>query len=323
MSAPALEELLADRGVRIVGRLYEKDAGRSWVARVERAREPAVLKWVEETAAARCRDELAHERAFYRRFPGLRCAPNLLDELDAPGLGAGLVLTHHEGTTLRQWLLDRRSAPPDLDEIARCAEAVGSALRELFVLDVSEAPDREAERRRLGRVFTVLMKSGPIQAPVDEEERGANLRLYRWAAPLAHRTLTRALDALPERACIAHGDLHPNNVLITPEPRVLLLDFGRAEPGECVADLAYLATTLEIALADRPQAGELFAGEITRTLEALALPVRPFGKLVEVLRLGGSVNSRLRPDGKRPAAAARLVLLPRLVAAAARSALPA
>ena len=323
MNAPALEALLAERRVRIEGRLYEKDAGRSWVARALCADEPAVLKWVEEGAEARCRDELSQERAFYRRFPGLRCAPQLLDEFDAPGLGAGLVLTHHEGTTLRQWLLDRRRAPLDPDELARCAEAVGSALRELFGLDVSEAPDREAERRRLGRVFTVLMKSGPIQAPVDDEERGANLRLYRWAAPLAHRTLGRALGALPQRACIAHGDLHPNNVLITPDLQALLLDFGRAEPGECIADLAYLATTLEIALADRPEAGELFAREITRTLEALALPVRPFGKLVEVLRLGGSVNSRLRPDGKRPAAAARLVLLPRLAAAAARAALPA
>jgi aminoglycoside phosphotransferase len=304
-----------------VRRLYEKDAGRSWVARVERGGDEAVLKWVDESAQPRCREELARERAFYHRFGGLRCVPSFLDDIDAPGHGAGIVLSHHPGVTLRQWLLDERSTPADPERIERCAGALGAALRELFEAPVSETPERADESRRLGRVFTVLMKSGPVQVSADADELARNSALHRLAAPLAHRALKRGLEAVPVRACIAHGDLHPNNVLVTPELQVYLLDFGRWEPGECVSDLGYLAATLATTLADRPAETSAFAAELDRTAEALGLSGERFASVVAVLRLGASVNSRLAPAGTRVSAAARLGLLPRLAGAAARASL--
>lgn len=288
---------------------------------MERGGDEAVLKWVDESAQPRCREELARERAFYRRFGELRCVPNLLDEIDAPGHGAGLVLSHHAGVTLRQWLLDERRGLPDPVRAARCAQALCAALHELFTAPVSETPERADEWMRLGRVFTVLMKSGPVQVSADADEHARNSGLHRLAAPLAHRALTRTLDGLPVRACIAHGDLHPNNVLVTPDMQVFLLDFGRWEPGECVSDLGYLAATLATTLADRPAEGDVFAEELMRTAEALGLAGERFRSAVAVLRLGASVNSRLAPCGARVSSAARLGLLPRLAGAAARASL--
>ncbi len=313
--------MLAASDIRIVRRLYEKDAGRSWVARVERCGAEAVLKWVEDSAQARCREELSRERTFYRRFGELGCVPNPLDEIEAPGRGAGLVLSHHAGVTLRQWLLEDRSTPASPGRSERCAEALGAALRELFTTQVTETPKRQDERKRLGRVFNVLMKSGPMQVSADANELARNTRLHRLAAPLAHQALRRTLDAVPARGCIAHGDLHPNNVLVTPDTRVFFLDFGRWAPGECVSDLGYLAATLATALADRPAEGEAFAAELKRTAEALGISGDRFQSVVSVLRLGASVNSRLAPRGARVPAAARLGLLPRLAGAAARASL--
>jgi hypothetical protein len=277
-----------------------------------------VLKWVEASALPRCREELTRERGFYRRFGQLRCVPTPLDEIDEPGRRASLLLSYHPGTTLRQWLADQRRSPGDAARVERCAAAVGSALRELFLTELAETPDRRDELRRLGRVFTVLMKSGPVDVPADPAELAGNTRLRRWAAPLAHRAFRAALQGIPLRACIAHGDLHSNNVLITPDLEALLVDFGRWEPGECVSDLGYLATLLETTLADRPAERDAFAAELERTVAAVGLPVSEFDRLLQVLRLGASVNSRLHPIGRRPVSA-RLRLLPRLATRAAQT----
>lgn len=292
--------------------LYEKDDGHSRVVRAEHAGEAAVLKWVGASAQPRIREELARERAFYRSLGGLACVPDLLDELDAPGVGAGLVLRHHEGKTLRRWLLERRTSPPDAAGAAACADALGTALCELYSAAVAGPGDRGAERVRLSRAFTVLMKSGPLEVPVDERARATNARLHRWGAPLAGRALHRALAALPVRATVAHGDLHPNNVLILPGPRALLLDFGRAEPGECIADLGYLDAALDAALADRAIERAAFAEGLGRTLDSLDLPRAGFARVSAVLRRGAAVNPRLRPERSPVPAGARLALLPAL-----------
>ncbi len=132
---------------------------------------------------------------------------------------------------------------------------------------VVDHPDRAPRYgRTLGELHADLFDLVPPMGLPDQLDRLRSK--IRWAADHIDPALSGALALLPvgDRAFLCHGDLHPGNVILSPEGPIIV-DWFDASRGSSAADVARTSLLLS---ADGLQAPQHLPGADSDTLGLLA-----------------------------------------------------
>jgi aminoglycoside phosphotransferase (APT) family kinase protein len=166
--------------------------------------------------------------------------------------------------------LDDARARLDPPAQARVGTALGRFLRVLHALDLPAMP-----------VMTVEDEIAQFQGKHAEarDVLAAALTATEFDAVdvLVHETLPRALRDLGDDPALCHGDLGPWNLVLTPEGRVGVIDFGDVGRWDRSKDLMGLPDgVLEAALAAYGERGEAFRAKVEHRRTVLALLDLPY-----------------------------------------------
>jgi aminoglycoside phosphotransferase (APT) family kinase protein len=132
---------------------------------------------------------------------------------------------------------------------------------------VVDSPERSGDLgRALAEVqLTLFELVPPVTLPAQRDRLTSKIR---WSAANVDASLGAALDLSPERsgtARLCHGDLHPSNVIVSPDGLVLV-DWFDASRGDRVADVARSSLTM---LADGARMPRHLPGSDPGTLTVL------------------------------------------------------
>ena len=160
----------------------------------------------------------------------------------APGAVPAVIAAEHA----ENWLLmhDHRGRPLQAEPPHRWIEGLRhhAELQRASVEWVDEIPAVGGQTRSLERL------AGAIPTMLDYEDLGGRFApevRQAWVAGVpALIDACAALDAVGLPGTLVHGDLHPGNIVVTPDDRYVVVDWSDAAVGNPFVDLAtYLTRT--------------------------------------------------------------------------------
>ena len=89
--------------------------------------------------------------------------------------------------------------------------------------------------------------------------------------------LCEEINALPEGELLLHGDFHPGNVMVTPERRLVVIDFMNVCRGPALYDIARTYALLE-------EKDEAFGSAYLTTMEVSEEEIEPFYTIIKKCR---------------------------------------
>lgn len=164
----------------------------------------------------------------------------------------------------------------------------GESLFEWIFADLSRF---EEGARRLGRLHATIHNHAPIlELPHQHDRLRHRITHITQLDDHQRRTMIQRLESMPDGDMVCHGDFHPQNVLVTGDNQVVIIDWVDATSGSAMADVA--RTLLLIDSAEQPpEILEMFKsaylGEYAfhhpfdETLVKLWYPIIAAGRLVE------------------------------------------
>jgi Ser/Thr protein kinase RdoA (MazF antagonist) len=153
---------------------------------------------------------------------------------------------------------------------ARVGAALGLFLRVLHALDLPAMPILTVEDE-------IAQFQGKHAETRDLLAQVLTATEVEGVEMLVHETLPRALRDLGDDPALCHGDLGPWNLVLTPDGRVGVIDFGDVGCWDRSKDLMGLPDgVLEAALAAYGERGETFRAKVEHRRTVLALLDLPY-----------------------------------------------
>lgn len=100
--------------------------------------------------------------------------------------------------------------------------------------------------------------------------------LVKWKEP-DNAALAEEIAALPEENTLLHGDFHPGNIMVTPERRLVVIDFMNVCRGPALYDIARTYALLK-------EKNETFGKAYLAKAEVSETEIEPFCKVIEKCR---------------------------------------
>lgn len=100
--------------------------------------------------------------------------------------------------------------------------------------------------------------------------------LVKWKEP-DNDVLAEEIAALPEENTLLHGDFHPGNVMVTPERRLVVIDFMNVCRGPALYDITRTYFMLQ-------EKDEAFGRAYLAKMEVSEEEIEPFYKVIERCR---------------------------------------
>lgn len=101
--------------------------------------------------------------------------------------------------------------------------------------------------------------------------------LLKGAAQAGEMSLCEEINALPKGELLLHGDFHPGNIMITPEQRLVVIDFMNVCRGPALYDIARTYALLK-------EKDEAFGKAYLTKAEVSETEIEPFCKVIEKCR---------------------------------------
>ena len=260
--------------------------------------EKRVVKFCEGSAPKKTIEEFKRERKFYETYSGFKIipVPFCLKE-------RFLVIEYIEGSRLRKWLenyIKNLKADKPEFEYKELIENMISGFENLYF---SNNPYAKEER---GSIFWFLKKFNDLaySGPIDTS-RAKFFELWSFLLKISCRPLScfyfwfilrkAHRKKVPIYSSVFHGDLHYNNILVSRELKIKIIDFEISRFEGCwVVDLAYLTAMILAFFHDYPAHRQFYLSKILKMIEdrASSSARQFFLKVLRAFKIAVSLNSR-------------------------------
>ncbi len=185
-----------------------------------------------------------------------------------------LVLEYVPSVTLRRWLLDYLDGLEG-DRVEGPFERLIDRYAALFeeTYTASDFAFGERTRETLINQYSRLFSSGPQGTALTPVERAVNRLRYHVAARRLRRAAPPYKDGKAHEKRI-HGDLHLNNLLVTEDQTLKLIDWENATFDSPFVDLIYSAVMVSGLLLRFENHLECFEGRMARLVEGIGGDLR-------------------------------------------------
>ena len=263
------------------------------------SRDRYVIKWCKKNAPRETLQGFNKELSFYKKYNERSYAPNLICAQERL-----LILEYIPGCTLREWLIryvDRMHADDVSQSFRRLVDILLDKLEDLYLENLNSVHPRIHEQpdkliSYLVSIYGKLYSSGPMGTSRGKLESKISKHLGR----IARRRVSHFIQDLLRHGGtstaqgLVHGDLHLNNMLITDDYDMKIIDFSNySVNGFPLVDLLYFTAMVGAILRAHPKHKQYFKRQLSeRLLLKLSGAAEYFERFLPIMELSVSINSR-------------------------------